>query len=183
MNRELWLVAGGFALQVAGPVDCHFRAIEIADVGRQKKNPAGNVLATLKAPSVKVMRNALVLVSVLEWGRAWEGEAPLDVNSWYRDAAYNVAIGSKAPRSAHITGCACDHNKRGWTPLQLALAYHHHHPNRDKLGIGYYAPNPRKRTVGFVHLDVRGLMPAVVRDRLGAYPARWSPTEPGWHHG
>lgn len=182
MNRELWLMAGGFALQVAGPADCHFRAVEIADVGRQKKKN-GRVVATLKAPTVQIMRNAIVLVPVLEWGRAWDGAAPLDVNSWYRDAAYNVAIGSKAPRSVHLTGGACDHNKRGFSPLQLALAYHRHHPQREKLGIGYYAPDPRKGTVGFVHLDARGLLPSAVRDTIGAYPARWSPTEPDWHHG
>ena len=181
MTKDVWLVAGGFALQVAGPDDLHFRAVEVADVGRQKKDHTGKVIATLQAPGIQEVRNALILIDVLEWGRAYDGVASIDVNSWFRDQVYNLAIGGVG-KSVHQTGGAGDHNKRDWSPLKLALAYHRHHPDRDKLGIGYYPPNPEKKTRGFVHLDVRGLLPEKVRATLGGYPARWSPTEPDWHH-
>lgn len=153
MTRDEWLLAGQFLLDAHGPF--HFRAHEIANVGRTSNG------AVLTAPPPDVALNAVQLIAdVLEWVRGFEGEAIVDVNSWYRDPEYNRAIGG-ARRSVHMTGAAADINKRGWTPERLASAIHVAHPRSHTLGLGLYR--------NFVHVDIRGSLgrPA---------PARWSGT-------
>lgn len=170
MTRDQFLLACGFTLQVAGITE--FRAYEISDVGRQAKDARGRVLATLKAPGPREVAAALKLAEVLVWLRAVEGEAPVDVSSWFRDTEYNRAIGGAAG-SIHKRGGASDVNKRGWTPLRVALKLHRDHPRSASFGIGYYPPNPERGTKGFCHVDIRGMLgrPA---------PARWCPTGKAW---
>lgn len=159
MTRDEFLLAGGFFLEAHGVQN--FRAYEVANVGRlaNGRGPA------LLAPPPELMPNALRLIEdVLEWVRWYRGPAPVHVSSWYRDPAYNAAVGG-ASQSLHMTCGAADINKTGWSPLKLARTIHHDHPHSDKLGIGCY------RT--FVHVDVRGWLGRRA-------PARWGPVGNWW---
>ncbi len=76
--------------------------------------------------------------------------APVFINSGYRCAGHNKAVGG-AERSYHVFGMAADIQVEGADPVKLAEM-------AEKAGfdgIGVY-PEP-----GFLHVDVRG------------YPARW----------
>lgn len=151
MNRVEWLTCGQYFLDAHQVM--HFRAYEIADVGRQ----AGAV--SLNAPPADLLPNALKLIEkVLGWIRWKDGSSAILVNSWYRDEAYNRAVGGAA-RSLHLTCGAADINKRGWSAERLALTLHREHPDRDKLGIGLYPT--------FVHVDIRGFLGRRA-------PARWA---------
>lgn len=159
MTRTEFYRAGQFFLEAHGVV--HFKAHEIAPVGRLA-NGAGPALVV---PTPDLMTNALTLIEeVLEWVRWYQGPAPIHISSWYRDPAYNAAIGGVA-RSTHLLAAAADINKAGWSPLKLARAIHHDHPHSELLGIGCY------RT--FVHVDVRGFL------KLPS-PARWGPVVEWW---
>ena len=155
MNRDEFYLAGGYFLEAHGV--SNFRAYEVAPVGRlaKGKGPAQ------QAPPAPLMQNALILAELLEWVRMMNGESVVDISSWYRDPAYNEAIGG-AKHSIHLEAGAADTNKRGMTPIKLALMVHHQHPQADQLGVGLYP--------GFVHLDVRGFLgrPAPARWPLGS---------------
>jgi hypothetical protein len=152
MTRAEWLLVGTYLLE-AHEVE-HFRAYEVADVGRTRGS------AVLTAPPPTVAQNALVLYDeALEWIRNRLGEpAAVHVSSWYRSPEYNRAVGG-ASRSVHMTGAAADINKSGWSPRDLALAIHRSHPQPEVLGVGLYQT--------FVHVDVRGFLGRRA-------PARWS---------
>lgn len=159
MTRDEFYLAGGYFLEAHGVQ--HFRAHEIAPVDR-RANGTGPVL---QAPPPELMPNALRLIQeVLEWVRWYHGPAPVHVSSWYRDEAYNAAIGG-VPHSMHLLAAAADINKDGLPPLALARIIHRDHPHADKLGIGCYKT--------FVHVDVRGFL------KLPA-PARWGPVGEWW---
>ena len=165
MNAADWLIAGEYTILSHGPRG-NFRAVEIAPVGRKRGNIA------LQAPPPELFRNAILLRDlVLEVVRLAEGIAPIHVTSWYRDEAYNKAVGG-APGSIHMTCGAADIMKSGWHPLRLALWLHHRHPSADKLGIGYYRPASGRS--GFVHVDIRGFMePSRLNQRFGDTPGWW----------
>jgi hypothetical protein len=159
MTRDEFHMAGQYFLDAHGVRN--FKAYEVAPVGRlaNGKGPA------LGAPPPDVMRNALILVEeVLEWVREVDGVAPIHVSSWYRDPAYNAAVGGVSA-SIHLTGGASDIGKAGLAPKALARLIHFRHPASQRLGIGCYAT--------FVHVDVRGFLgrPA---------PARWGPVGAWW---
>ena len=149
MTHSDWLFACGFFLEAHGPF--HFTAKEVCDVGRVEDG------IVLRSPPPELLLNALELIPVLEWIRWWDGPAPVDVNSWYRDIAYNTAVGGSRG-SLHMTCGAADISKRGWVPADLAHAIDQNHPESSKLGIGIYPT--------FVHVDVRGKL-----NRRA--PARW----------
>ncbi len=153
MTRAEWEDRAGFYLEANGITE--FSAAEICPVGKVSGE------AVLAAPSPLLILNAIKLIQgPLVFLREFEGVAPIDVNSWYRDPVYNSdpTVGG-SERSLHITCAAADVNKRGWTPRRLALALHRDFPDSKLLGIGLY------RT--FVHVDVRGMIGRRV-------PARWS---------
>ena len=128
----------------------HFSPLEIADVGRKAND------CCLEAPALPKLKNALMLIRVLEWLREYDVTAPVLINSWYRDRDYNRSIGGVS-NSMHLTLGACHIVKVGFTPRQVALALEMH-PESKTFGIGRYDT--------FTHLDVRG--------KLGrAAPARW----------
>lgn len=140
----------------------HFRAYEVADVGRARALGDGRV-ARLKAPAAELWGNALPTLRVLEWLRAELGGKPVHVTSGYRDPAYNWAVGGSA-RSLHVACNAFDVQVTGTASLALAERLSAH-PEARRLGIGVY------RT--FVHVDTRGTLgrPA---------PARWGTPDEWW---
>jgi len=152
MSRADWLQAAEFFLAAHGPY--HFRAYEIADVGRMEGD------ATLTAPEPHLLLTALKLIDVLEWLRWYEDIAPVHVTSWYRGPAYNAAVGGSVG-SMHLTCGAADVTKDGWEPEQVARALDRYYPQAEKLGIGKYDT--------FTHVDIRGMLGRPT-------PARW-PTE------
>jgi hypothetical protein len=89
-----------------------------------------------------------------------DSEAPILVNSWYRDPAYNKAVGGVS-HSMHLTLGAADIVKVGWPPAKVADLLEHA-PHKHMLGIGRYK--------SFTHIDIRGMIgrPA---------PARWGSNE------
>jgi len=159
VTRDAFLMAGQYLLEAHGIE--HFRAHEVAPVGRRAN---GNGPALL-APPAELMMNAVRLTQeVLEWVRWYRGAAPVHISSWFRDEAYNRAVGG-ADRSMHLLAAAADIRKGDVTPLELARTIHRDHPHSDRLGIGCY------RT--FVHVDIRGFL------KLPA-PARWGPVGNWW---
>ena len=131
----------------------HFSPLEISDVGRKK----GDVV--LSAPPLELLENAYKLIDVLEWLREKDGVAPVLINSWYRDKAYNAAVGGVS-RSMHMTCGAADVVKIGCTPAEVA-AMLQGHPHAKLFGLGRYNT--------FTHIDVRGMI-----GRMS--PARWKRT-------
>lgn len=157
MKPYEWNERAGFFLEAHGVL--RFTAAEVCPVGKVKKR------AILEAPAPELMLNALELIEVLLWARSHEGEAPIDVNSWYRSIAYNRAVGG-GKTSIHLTAGAGDVTKQSWTPRRLALALHREHPLSGKMGLGLYP--------GFVHVDIRGLLGRRA-------PARWPKKGPLAH--
>ena len=131
----------------------HFSPLEIADVGRTK----GDVV--LSAPPLELLDNAYKLIDVLEWLREEGGVAPVLINSFFRDAAYNAAVGGVS-RSMHMTCGAADVVKIGCTPAEVADMLEGH-PHAKLFGLGRYNT--------FTHIDVRGMI-----GRMS--PARWKRT-------
>ena len=152
MTRSDWATACDTRLQEAGFKN--FSALEISDVGRK----CGD--AVLVAPPLDLLNNATRLMMLLEWVRRTDGEAPVLVNSWYRDPAYNAAVGGVS-HSMHLTLGAADIVKVGWSPADVADLLGHA-PHKHMLGIGRYK--------SFTHIDIRGMIgrPA---------PARWGSNE------
>lgn len=148
MTRDYFLFAFGAYLTANGIE--HFRAYELCDVGREKKDAEGGVVATLKAPPVELWPNIIPTVRVAEWIRMRCG-TPIDVNSGYRDPDYNEAVGGAA-KSRHVAFSAMDICDRRIGPAGIARMLEEH-PEAPKMGIGVYPT--------FVHIDTRG------------YKARW----------
>ena len=136
MTRNNWATVCGQYLSDRGIKN--FSALEICDVGRESGN------ATLSAPSLELLENAYKLV----------------VNSWYRDRAYNAAIGGVAS-SMHLTLGAADVVKIGRTPSEVADLLESH-PHSKLFGLGRYKT--------FTHIDVRGMIGR-------PSPARWGSNE------
>jgi hypothetical protein len=139
----------------------HFRACEVADVGRARALGDGRV-ARLKAPPAELWANALPTLRVLEWLRAAAGGRPVHVTSGYRDPAYNWAVGGSS-RSLHVACNAFDVNVDDEPSLALArrlLA----HPEARRLGIGVYR--------AFLHVDTRGTLGRPAPARWGT-PGEW----------
>ena len=150
MNRADWESHCGFFLAVHGVAD--FVPAEVCAVGRMKGT------ASLLSPPPEFMLHALKLIEgPLNWIRWYRGAAPVSVNSWYRSADYNRAVGGST-NSMHLTCGAADINKAGWEPKAVALALHNDYAMADKLGLGLYK--------NFVHVDIRGM--------LGRPMARWA---------
>jgi hypothetical protein len=130
----------------------HFSAHEVCPVGRR----AGGSGPTLQPMPRDLLSNVLAVARVLEWLRAEAGGTPLHVTSWYRDPAYNRAVGG-ASASMHVMGGAADVRHGTRTPAQLRQLLERH-PLSRSLGVGTYR--------SFVHADTRGLIGR-------AAPARW----------
>lgn len=150
MDRATWEHVGRYALTLAGIR--HFSAAEIAPVGRLSDGETGTALI---APTVDVLRNAIELARLLDRLRDRVGR-PVKVTSWYRDPAYNKAVGG-VWNSMHVTGGAADVQVRGISPRDVARAIYGDEWS-EQTGVGVYST--------FTHIDIRG--------RLGrAAPARW----------
>lgn len=72
-------------------------------------------------PPPEVIPNLLRLADLLEQVRIVLGAKPIMVNSGYRSAEVNAAVGSK-PTSQHRLGCAADIRVPGMTPDQVVHA-------------------------------------------------------------
>jgi hypothetical protein len=117
----------------------YFTARELCPVGRL----AGGVV--LKAPPCGIWGNILPTVRILDELRAFYGK-PVIVNSGYRDAAYNRAVGS-TPGSMHTQFRALDFSIAAIQPRSL-YEWLDRHREADRIGLGLYPT--------FVHLDTRG---------------------------
>lgn len=150
MDRATWDRTAPAALLRAGIT--RFSASEIAPVGRLAHGDTG---PALQAPGMEELDNAIALARLLERIRARLGK-PMSVNSWYRDPAYNRAVGGAA-RSIHLTGGAADVQVAGVSPRDVAQAVYEDE-DAARTGVGVYR--------SFTHIDIRG--------RLGRRaPARW----------
>ena len=83
----------------------------------------------------------------------------VNVNSAYRDSAYNKRIGG-ATKSWHVQACAADYDSLVWRPKEV-YEWLEGHPWSHFMGLGRY------RT--FTHCDVRGF--------FGGVRARWDNRE------
>ena len=99
MTKGEWVAVCGEALYAKGIA--HFHPLEIADVGREAfaisdrtHKPRWKV--ALKAPSLELIPNALMLCELLCELREADPFGPVLVNSWYRDRLYNYSIGGVA---------------------------------------------------------------------------------------
>jgi len=163
MTKGEWVAVCGEALYAKGIA--HFHPLEIADVGREAfaisdrtHKPRWKV--ALKAPSLELIPNALMLCELLCELREADPFGPVLVNSWYRDRLYNYSIGGVA-RSMHKTCGAADITKIGWTTDEVAT-WLEAHSESGNLGVGRYKT--------FTHIDIRGKL-----GRLS--PARWGSSE------
>lgn len=77
--------------------------------------------------------------------------APISINSWYRDPATNRAVGG-ASQSRHMVGDAADFVVRGFSPYTV----------NSRLDSWYSTRGGLASASVFTHLDCRG------------YKARWS---------
>ena len=158
MTKEEWVRTCAAALESKGITSFH--PLEIADVGRvayaSSSDDSYKWKAVLRAPTIDLLPNALMLCQLLSELRQADPVGPVLVNSWYRDVLYNHSIGGAA-RSMHMTGGAADVVKRGWTTSQVA-DWLENHPESEHFGVGRYNT--------FTHIDIRG--------KIGrAAPARW----------
>ena len=152
MTKDDWVTVCGSRL--AANDITNFSPLEICDVGRLAYGTA------LTAPCLDLMKNAFKLIDILEWVRRADGEAPVLVNSWYRDSEYNHIIGG-VKNSMHLTLGAADIVKVGCTPSQVADLLEDN-PYNKLLGIGRYN--------SFTHVDIRGMIGR-------PSPARWGSNE------
>lgn len=72
-------------------------------------------------PPPEVLPNLMRLANLLEQVRVVVGAKPIIVNSGYRSAEVNAAVGSK-PTSQHRKGCAADIRVPGMTPDDVVHA-------------------------------------------------------------
>lgn len=61
--------------------------------------------------TVKLTAGAILHAQCLEEFRQWIGK-PMQVNAWFRTAAYNKKVGGNA-KSSHLRGCATDWGLQG----------------------------------------------------------------------
>ena len=156
MTKDDWVGICGRLLSDRGIKN--FSALEICDVGREKRGPYRS--AILRTPPLKLLENVWRLVDVLEWLREKNGTTGVLVTSWYRDSRYNTAVGG-APRSMHMTCGAADIVKIGCIPSEVADMLEGH-PDAKLFGIGRYK--------SFTHLDIRAMIGR-------PSPARWGSNE------
>lgn len=72
-------------------------------------------------PTGAELENAVCAAKFMEELRAYLGNRPITVNSWYRTPAYNKQVGG-AKNSAHMRGHAVDFTVAGMTPKQVQAA-------------------------------------------------------------
>jgi hypothetical protein len=129
-----------FDALLAGHGITRFSARELCPVGR--RTPSG---VALKAPPCELWGNIVPTLRVAEWLRGHFGTLVI-VNSGYRDAAYNRAVGS-TDNSMHVQFRAMDIVLPGISSARVVQALETH-PEASRMGIGTYS--------SFVHIDVRG---------------------------
>ncbi|MEL6223100.1 MAG: D-Ala-D-Ala carboxypeptidase family metallohydrolase [Cyanobacteria bacterium J06627_8] len=98
-----------------------------------------------------VVQGILKIADAMEEVRAYLGDRPITVNSWYRDPVTNRRVGG-ASRSRHLVGDAIDFRVSGINP---------HEVNR-RLESWWGARGGLASASSFTHIDTRG------------YRARWS---------
>lgn len=140
MTSETWQKEFGEYL-----IDHHITSVtpnEVAHVGK------ANGLTRLQAPPRSLWANAVKLAKILDWLRDRSNTAPIIIEAWYRDPAFNASLG-KRKNSFHTLCAAANINKAGWKPRKTALILLEH-PLASKLGIGLYDD--------YVHVDIRGML-------------------------
>jgi hypothetical protein len=124
---------------LAGHGITRFTARELCPVGRR----AGNAL--LRAPPCTLWANIIPTARLAQQAREHFG-LPMIVNSGYRDAEYNRAVGSTSG-SLHVTFRAMDVRVNGIAPRAI-YDWFDGHAEAHRLGLGLYPM--------FVHIDTRG---------------------------
>lgn len=76
--------------------------------------------------------------------RAFLGDYPMHIASWYRCATYNAKVDG-VPNSQHIKGNAIDFVIREWSPMQVQLKCRELQAREIVGGLGIYP--------GFTHCD------------------------------
>jgi hypothetical protein len=105
-----------------------------------------------RIPETKeITDNIIKVAKTMEEVRAYLGNNPITVNSWYRTPEANETAGG-VKNSPHLQGYAVDFVVQGIDPLKVYEKLDPWHG--DKGGLGKYS--------GFTHIDIRG------------YKARWS---------
>lgn len=105
-----------------------------------------------RVPRTKEIMQRIISAAVyMDRVRAFLGNRPIVITSWYRPPDVNRSIGG-AENSMHIQGFGIDFKVQGIPPLQVSQRLHSWHGSRGGIG----------RSGAFTHLDLRG------------YYARWS---------
>jgi len=73
-------------------------------------------------PNEAELANLVRLANFLEEVKVVLGGKPIMINSAYRSAEVNKAVGSKTDKSQHRLGCAADFRVPGMTPHQVVSA-------------------------------------------------------------
>jgi hypothetical protein len=104
-------------------------------------------------PTGVELDNVRHAAAMMEEIRAYLGNKPITVNSWYRTPAYNKQVGGapktkKSPGSMHMYGLAVDFTVEGLTPTQV-FAKLKKARDSGKIKIGGLGKYPR-----WVHADL-----------------------------
>lgn len=137
MTRQCY-VEGMTALLESHGIE-HFTAKELCPAGKVRRG------VVLQEPPAELWPNIIPTLKIADAARNHFGK-PYHVNSAYRSASYNRAVGSTSRR--HVEFYALDGWIEGtdtWELYEWLMA----HPQADIMGLGWYPT--------FVHMDTMGV--------------------------